>query len=134
MLKLNLHIVFHSYKSYPDSNTTLVKVKWVVTNAEEVKAIYSNTTLVKVKWYIKQTLKKNMYKIQIQHLLKLNLTNPHKMHNNQQNSNTTLVKVKYKGEILLESKESNSNTTLVKVKLGSTYKKDLDIKFKYNTC
>ena len=54
------------------------------------------------------------YKIQIQHLLKLNNTKPIQTALDEYNSNTTLVKVKY---------ETNS------ISLDKIYKK-----FKYNTC
>ena len=77
---------------------------------------HSNTTLVKVK------LKNNIsnpsiaLKIQIQHLLKLNIAAQCIAQHRELDSNTTLVKVKsiVPNEIL-QSKDY-SNTTLVKVK------------------
>ena len=71
----------------------------------------SNTTLVKVK-YTKKILKGDIQKIQIQHLLKLNLTTCKYIITTSTNSNTTLVKVKF---------NRDSNKVIFRV-------------FKYNTC
>ena len=72
---------------------------------------YSNTTLVKVK-FRKMAKKLARFKIQIQHLLKLNLM---QKKNGQMTpySNTTLVKVKY---------------------LPAKYLFVFETVFKYNTC
>ena len=50
------------------------------------------------------------------------------------NSNTTLVKVKYKPARRINLQEKDSNTTLVKVKWGKTKGWTGAILFKYNSC
>ena len=55
--------------------------------------------------------------IQIQHLLKLNVTQEEKKQGPWTNSNTTLVKVKLNINTCTSSTTCDSNTTLVKVKL-----------------
>ena len=74
----------------------------------------SNTTLVKVKSRLGKILLLGP-KIQIQHLLKLNLALP-SMIGSKTNSNTTLVKVKLVAVACLLLLKQDSNTTLVKVK------------------
>ena len=74
----------------------------------------SNTTLVKVKLCTTVEACSNI-RIQIQHLLKLNIT-LYTRQFNANNSNTTLVKVKFIKRCLRWFKRWYSNTTLVKVK------------------
>ena len=75
------------------------------------------------------------YGIQIQHLLKLNYPLTIGSKDKKPNSNTTLVKVKYRCIWIILIVFYYSNTTLVKVKFrtfidsGGHY-----TKFKYNTC
>ena len=57
-----------------NSNTTLVKVKYVLLHFLLVVMPYSNTTLVKVKFGFTSQPSIFSNKIQIQHLLKLNVT------------------------------------------------------------
>ena len=93
-----------------DSNTTLVKVKQKAFNLDGTIKNNSNTTLVKVKCHKKRDIIIDY--IQIQHLLKLNVS-----------------KINH-CECL-----SNSNTTLVKVKLLIQQEKaQKKQQFKYNTC
>ena len=54
-----------------NSNTTLVKVKLSIGKEQDVQCKNSNTTLVKVKFQ-KADCYLEKYRIQIQHLLKLN--------------------------------------------------------------
>ena len=77
------------------SNTTLVKVKFSNFFIVMLNNIYSNTTLVKVKFsnYICSIKYK---RIQIQHLLKLNDKQFKSVCKGYNDSNTTLVKVKYR--------------------------------------
>ena len=76
----------------------------------------SNTTLVKVKYKICGS-SCTARTIQIQHLLKLNYLHVLNEANYKANSNTTLVKVKFHIFVRLRDGKINSNTTLVKVKL-----------------
>ena len=75
------------------------------------------------------------FKIQIQHLLKLNVNSVQKIKLLKNYSNTTLVKVKSVFKFpSIQTASSNSNTTLVKVKLNKEiYAQGTEI-FKYNTC
>ena len=59
---------------------------------------------------------KKAFFIQIQHLLKLNYFDEYGIEFTEDNSNTTLVKVKFKADIKERLHQQNSNTTLVKVK------------------
>ena len=55
--------------------------------------------------------------------------------NDKSNSNTTLVKVKFEYISPLAQAQKNSNTTLVKVKLSvKVYGGQITDAFKYNTC
>ena len=117
---------------YPYSNTTLVKVKLYILKVGLLYHTYSNTTLVKVKLYI-IAYWIACKPIQIQHLLKLNGVG-RSLGGENNNSNTTLVKVKLKRHPCITHYIANSNTTLVKVKFYHWYCFWLIVKFKYNTC
>ena len=94
---------------------------------------YSNTTLVKVKWIKYKSWSWNT-RIQIQHLLKLNLKVLKHVLKLLSDSNTTLVKVKLSLSQLYPSISLNSNTTLVKVKYSWNSNLKRRTTFKYNTC
>ena len=77
----------------------------------------------------------NPFCIQIQHLLKLNISPKSYSIYQCSNSNTTLVKVKLSKNLFLQLPIPDSNTTLVKVKCNchsASYPNAS--KFKYNTC
>ena len=74
LLKLNYQLYNLSPLKLKDSNTTLVKVKSHIAPAPFPIFLHSNTTLVKVKWGCKPPTLKSKNEIQIQHLLKLNLS------------------------------------------------------------
>ncbi len=106
-----------------------------------VKMLHSNTTLVKVKLWPK-TLIHNKMQIQIQHLLKLNLSIGKEQDVQCKNSNTTLVKVKFISSSYNVANSINSNTTLVKVKFytiiphfsGLVYSNTTLVKVKFAKC
>ena len=75
----------------------------------------SNTTLVKVK-FTSRKIVISSWRIQIQHLLKLNNLKVGIHVSLLLNSNTTLVKVKFIKPLISYKPRYNSNTTLVKVK------------------
>ena len=74
LVKVKLDKLHCESRSISNSNTTLVKVKyWLRDNGFE-PYVNSNTTLVKVK-YRRSTSTRNLKRIQIQLLLKLNIKN-----------------------------------------------------------
>ena len=72
LFKVKFYHLNTSISSLCNSNTTLVKVKWKTGTITENSKANSNTTLVKVKFNINIKDTAIHYRIQIQHLLKLN--------------------------------------------------------------
>ena len=117
-----------------NSNTTLVKVKWIkLWNSKGLLSIQIQH-LLKLNDHTKSATLTTTT-IQIQHLLKLNIIRIIQTHQLLFNSNTTLVKVKFSKDTVSKFVIGNSNTTLVKVKFISKFTFITRILlFKYNTC
>ena len=114
LLKLNLFINSLRQRTFGNSNTTLVKVKYKSPAKTTGYRSIQIQHLLKLNFQV-GVVAPPWYYIQIQHLLKLNFalvcSNP-----NTTNSNTTLVKVKYSHKSYFWFSPFYSNTTLVKVK------------------
>ena len=111
MLKLNVERVIPEKPKQPNSNTTLVKVKY--SSAD----LYKLITRIQIQHLLKLNqmeafIQESYMQIQIQHLLKLNL--------HQKSGAIPLF--------------FYSNTTLVKVKLYMAEVELDNARFKYNTC
>ena len=107
-------------RNLTNSNTTNVKVKLYLNGSKSEGLKHSNTTNVKVKRTFVLFAKQSGY-IQIQPMLRLNITTETFTKNSNTHSNTTNVKVKPVSAVIGWKNFLNSNTTNVKVKLPDNF-------------
>ena len=115
LLKLNQAVNGETINPRKIQIQRLLKLNRIIKLLWKLTAHYSNTTIVKVKWIL-YNRKWTGKGIQIQRLLKLNTSHTCACCIFTHDSNTTIVKVKLMICVIINLNIQNSNTTIVKVK------------------